>query len=516
MQADVETCEPIGNLDSTPVMSDADKKQLWTRIKKRLRAELGEDVFVSWFARLELESIDNQRCVLSVPTRFLKNWIEAHYSTRVKEVFSTELSPSPRIELFVRSSSMHTKQGDEASIHKAETFQELNGNVKVTTAKTGEETQSELYEERFMKESSLLVDRKTQNSEYIFSCYSGSPLEHRYTFDNFISGASNSLARAASERIAFYQGEGVLYNPFYMHAGVGLGKTHLLHSVGHAASNLGKRVIYLTADRFMYSFVNALKTQSAMVFKEQLRSIDLLIIDDIQFIQGKAIQLEFGHTLNALIDSNKQVVIASDRPPLELESMDERIRSRLAGGLVIEIGPLDEKLRVLILESRVALLQKTNPGFLVSGNVIEYIAKSITSNGRDLEGAVNRLLAHATLTGHAVTMAIAEKAVRDLIKNKEPRWIKIEDIQKLVANRYNVSRSDIISERRTAAIVKPRQIAMYLSKVLTLRSLPEIGRRFGGRDHTTVLHAVRKIDKLIAQDDTLNDEVELLKKILQD
>ncbi|MFD0936366.1 chromosomal replication initiator protein DnaA, partial [Methylobacterium trifolii] len=344
----------------------------------------------------------------------------------------------------------------------------------------------------------------------------GAPLDGRLTFASFVLGRSNALAHAAAERVARHDGEGALYNPLYFHAGVGLGKTHLLHGIGHVARDAGRRVIYLTADRFMYGFVNALKTQNALAYKERLRGIDLLILDDVQFIQGKSIQAEFGHTVNALIDAGRQVVVASDRPPTELEALDERVRSRLAGGLVVEIGSLDEQLRVSILSARLAQVRAAHPGFEVSQAVTAYVARAITANGRDLEGAVNRLLAHATLTGTAVTMETAETAIRDLVKNREPKRIKIEDIQKLVASRYNVSRSDILSERRTAAVVKPRQIAMYLSKVLTLRSLPEIGRRFGGRDHTTVLHAVRKIEKLIGEDAILGDEVELLKRMLQD
>ena len=307
-----------------------------------------------------------------------------------------------------------------------------------------------------------------------------------------------------------------LYNPLYLHAGVGLGKTHLLHAIGHEARRNGRRVIYLTADRFMYGFVAALKAQTALAFKERLRGIDLLILDDVQFIQGSSIQQEFGHTLNSLIDSGRQIVVASDRPPTELESLDERVRSRLAGGLVVEIGALDEQLRASILAARVSTVKMPHAGFDVGPAVIAYVARAIAANGRDLEGAVNRLLAHATLTGSAITLETAEIAIRDLVRNREPKRVKIEDIQKLVARHYNVSRSDILSERRTAAVVKPRQIAMYLAKVLTLRSLPEIGRRFGGRDHTTVLHAVRKIEKLLGEDTALNDEVELLKRMLQE
>ena len=236
----------------------------------------------------------------------------------------------------------------------------------------------------------------------------------------------------------------------------------------------------------------------------------------MQFIQGSSIQAEFGHTINALIDAGRQIIVAADRPPAELEALDERVRSRLAGGLVVEIGALDEALRASILAARLAAVRAAHPTFEVGPAVVAYVARAITANGRDLEGAVNRLLAHATLTGSAVTIETAETAIRDLVRNREPKRVKIEEIQKLVASRYNVSRSDILSERRTAAVVRPRQIAMYLSKLLTPRSLPEIGRRFGGRDHTTVLHAVRKIEKELGDDAGLSEEVELLKRMLQE
>ena len=329
-------------------------------------------------------------------------------------------------------------------------------------------------------------------------------------------GRSNALAHAAADRVARHEGGPALYNPLYLHAGVGLGKSHLLHAIGHEARGAGRRVIYLTADRFMYGFVASLKAQTSLAFKERLRAIDLLIIDDVQFIQGRSIQAEFGHTINALIDAGRQIIVAADRPPAELEALDERVRSRLAGGLVVEIGALDEALRASILAARLAAVRAAHPTFEVGPAVVAYVARAITANGRDLEGAVNRLLAHATLTGSAVTIETAETAIRDLVRNREPKRVKIEEIQKLVASRYNVSRSDILSERRTAAVVRPRQIAMYLSKLLTPRSLPEIGRRFGGRDHTTVLHAVRKIEKELGDDAGLSEEVELLKRMLQE
>jgi chromosomal replication initiator protein len=238
------------------------------------------------------------------------------------------------------------------------------------------------------------------------------------------------------------------------------------------------------------------------------------VIDDVQFLQGKTISQEFGHTLNALIDAGRQIVIAADRPPADLESLDERLRSRLAGGLAVEMGTLDEELRLQILQNRVNAAREQNASFDVPANVLAYVARTVTANGRDLDGAVTRLLAHNTLTGSPVTLDMAEAALRDLIRNREPKRVKIEEIQRVVARHYNVSRADMLSARRTATVVRPRQVAMYLSKVLTLRSLPEIGRRFGGRDHTTVLHAVRKIEGLIGNDRLLADDVDLLKRML--
>lgn len=471
--------------------------ETWARVKRRLRAELGEDVFASWFGRLELEAVLDGCARLTVPTRFLKSWIEAHYADRVLTVYQTEAPVVERISIGVRSSLGR----DAAPVRR---IGEPPRSVSGTPAPSLQPGEMKIP-------ASSLPEERSESSEL-----GGAPLDARLTFESFIIGRSNALAHAAADRVARHQGAQALYNPLFLHAGVGLGKTHLLHAIGHEARQQGRRVIYLTADRFMYGFVASLKAQTSLAFKERLRGIDLLIIDDVQFIQGKQIQQEFGHTLNSLIDSGRQIVVAADRPPTDLESLDERVRSRLAGGLVVEVGALDEQLRASILTTRLAGLKTLHPTFDVTPQVIAYVARAITANGRDLEGAVNRLLAHATLTGSAITLETAETAIRDLVRNREPKRVKIEDIQKLVASRYNVSRSDILSERRTAAVVRPRQIAMYLSKVLTLRSLPEIGRRFGGRDHTTVLHAVRKIEKALGEDNALSDEVELLKRMLQE
>src|SRR5436190_8937306 len=346
----------------------------------------------------------------------------------------------------------------------------------------------------------------------------GSPLDPRLTYDTFIVGRSNTLAHAAAKQVAqARRGDAVMFNPLYIHAGVGLGKTHLLQAVTWAGNSGSERkVLYLTAEKFMYGFVSALRAQNALAFKEALRAIDVLVIDDLQFLQGKSTQAEFCHTLNALIDSGRQVVIAADRPPSDLESLEERVRSRLAGGLVVEMGSLGEELRLEILKARTAAARQHHPGFDVPPSVLAFIAKAVTHNGRDLEGALNRLLAHSKLTSNPITLEMAEREIRDLIRPQEPRRVKIEDIQRVVARQYNVSRADLLSSRRTANVVRPRQVAMYLAKTLTLRSLPEIGRRFGGRDHTTVLHAVRKIENLVSTDNTLADEIELLKRQLQE
>ena len=467
----------------------------WLRVKRRLRAEVGEDVYTSWLARLELAGLEEGHASLSVPTRFLKSWIEAHYLDRILSNFQSELDTVAAVSILVRNALR-----DPSSVARRPN----------TVPRPVESGRPEPIAE-LVRPAQHTAQPRDERGEI-----TGAPLDPRLTFESFVVGRSNALAQAAAERIARNDTRTALYNPLFIQAGVGLGKTHLLHAAGNAVRLEGRRVIYLTADRFMYNFVAALKAQTSHTFKERLRAIDLLVLDDVQFIQGKTMQQEFGHTLNALIDAGRQVIVAADRPPNELESLDERVRSRLAGGLVVEIAPLDEDLRVGILTQRLAAVRASHPGFEVSPAVVQYVANAISTNGRDLEGAVNRLLAHATLSGTAVTLDTAEVAIRDLVRNREPKRVRIEDIQKLVASRYNVSRSDILSERRTAAVVKPRQIAMYLSKVLTPRSLPEIGRRFGGRDHTTVLHAVRKIEKALGGDATLSEEVELLKRMLQD
>ncbi|TPV97688.1 MAG: Chromosomal replication initiator protein DnaA [Beijerinckiaceae bacterium] len=483
--------------------------EAWMRICRRLRLELGEDVFSSWFGCLELDALSDEDACLSVPTKFLKSWIQSHYTNKILQALASEFPTIKRVSIKVRSSTRPAAPQRATGGHLAPTSCGDPDSVRGRTV-------TSLASSPLMVASAATLPRKTASMEgYEAETLTGSPLDRRLIFSNFLVGASNQLAHAAAQRIAFAApGDPLLFNPLYLHASVGLGKTHLLQAVAHAASSAKHKVIYLTAERFMYGLVAALKAQTAIAFKERLRAIDLLVIDDIQFLQGKSIQQEFCHTLNALIDSRRQIVIAADRPPGDLESLEERVRSRLAGGLCIEIGGLDEALRIKILEARIAAAKLVHQTFEVPAAVVAYVASVVQTNGRDLDGAINRLLAHASLNGAPLSMETAERAIRDLVRTPEPKKIKIEDIQKLVASHFNVSRADILSSRRTATVVRPRQIAMYLSKLLTPRSLPEIGRRFGGRDHTTVLHAVRKITGLVTTDGTLSEEVELLKRML--
>ena len=475
-------------------MTSTDQER-WRRVKDQLRSELGEDVFSSWFGRMELEAVEKGSVRLSVPTRFLRNWIQSHYSEKVLLKWQSEEPDVTRLELTVRSSTIRLPAAKPKTLEPP------------LPARDGRDTSLEI--------AGVRASIPFMN---VHEALGGSPLDPRLGFETFIVGRSNTLAHAAAKQVATSRrGEPLMFNPLYIHAAVGLGKTHLLQAITWAGNTAADRkLLYLTAERFMYGFVSALRSQNTLAFKEAVRAIDVLVIDDLQFLQGRSTQAEFCHTLNTLIDAGRQVVIASDRPPADLESLDDRVRSRLAGGLVVEIGSLGEELRLEILKSRIGAARMHHPGFEVPQPVLAFIAKSVTHNGRDLEGAVNRLLAHSKLTGQPVTIEMAEREMRDLIRPAEPKRVRIEDIQRIVARQYNVSRADLLSSRRTANVVRPRQVAMYLAKVLTLRSLPEIGRRFGGRDHTTVLHAVRKIENLAGNDSAFAEEIESLKRQLQD
>ena len=464
-------------------VSDADSAKAWERVRVRLQSELGEEVFNSWFARVSLEEESAGIVRLSVPTLFLKGWIKSHYCDRLLNLWQQENASVQRIDIIQRSALRVVP----AEIQKAEP--EPASGIHSTAA------------------------------EQINDRFAGSPLDPRLTFESFCEGRSNDVAcRAARAVAAAPEGSAPLYNPLYIHAGVGLGKTHLLQAIAHQAriADPRRRVLYLTVERFAFQFISALREKSALDFKEKLRSIDILLIDDMQFLTGRTVQQEFCHMLNALLDSARQIVVAADRPPAGLEGVDERVRSRLKGGVVVGLSAPDLAMRRHILDTRLKSARDRNPSLDISEPVLDYVARTVSTNGRDLDGALNRLICRADFSDGPITMDIAEFAIADLVGAREPRRIRIEDIQKVVARHYNVSKHDLLSARRTRTIVRPRQIAMYLAKTMTPRSFPEIGKRFGGRDHTTVLHAVRKIEEMVSADQTLAQEIELLKRMIQD
>lgn len=488
-------------------VQEAGGPEHWNRVKKRLRAELGEDVFSSWFARVDLEEHNDGTIRLSVPTRFLKQWIQSHYNERLMGLWQRECENVHRIELTVRG-AMRPRQIPNQGPSGIVTPKRLTSSVNDKRLDGFAENSSVAAAQA----ATAALGRGEAVAESSRDVLQGAALDPKYTFETFVEGDSNGLALAAARQVA--GGGPVTFNPLYLHAAVGLGKTHLMQAVAFKARASGRKVLYLTAEHFMYRFVAALKAQSALAFKETLRTIDLLLIDDMQFLHGKQVQQEFCHTLNALIDGARQVIVAADRAPSELDTLDDRVRSRLSGGLVVGIQGPDFALRRNILSSRVEVARRSYPNFEVPTTVLDYIAKHVASSGRDLEGALNRLVAHNQLTNQPITQDMAELTLRDLIRSSEPRRVKIEDIQRIVSKHYNVTKADLLSARRTRTIVRPRQIAMYLAKVMTPRSLPEIGRRFGNRDHTTVLHAVRKIEELARGDHALSQELELLKRML--
>ena len=343
----------------------------------------------------------------------------------------------------------------------------------------------------------------------------GAPLDARFTFDSFVVGKPNELAHAAARRVA--EGGVVTFNPLFLYGGVGLGKTHLMHAI---AWELHKRspelkVVYLSAEQFMYRFVQALRDKDMIAFKQLFRSVDVLMIDDVQFIAGKdATQEEFFHTFNALVDQNKQIIVSSDSAPTDIDGIDDRIVSRLQSGLVVDLHPTNYELRLGILQQKAEQFSAQFPNLDVQDGVLEFLAHRISSNVRVLEGALMRLFAFGSLVGREITMELTQDCLSDVLRASD-RKITVEEIQRKVSDHFNIRLSDLIGPKRVRTFARPRQIAMYLAKQLTSRSLPEIGRRFGGRDHTTVMHGVRKIEELMQKDSQIADDIEMLRRALE-
>jgi chromosomal replication initiator protein len=507
------------------MLNEADRELLasWDRIKQRLRAELGEEIYSSWFGRVELESLSGNLLRLSVPTKFLLKWLQTHYATQVLSICSAELANVTAVEFQVRSPDrlMSQRRSAEATERPA-AAPPADGTpvrepvVRAEPAKREPHVSAAPAAVTPAPASAAAAPMPSASGE---GRGLGSPLNPRQTFNTFMVSASNRLAFAAAKQIA----EGLSqfqpkYNPLFFHADVGRGKTHLMQAIAWELKQMRgeARVVYLTAERFMHDFAESLRTQTAHVFKDRLRAADVMLVDDIQFLKGETNQKEFEHIINALIDSGRQVVVASALSPAKLKGLDPRMRSRLAGGLVAEMESFDRELRLRILQLRAREEAGECPGFVVPEEVMSLLADRLTESGRELEGAITRLRASYQLTNQAVTMRAAMDMVGAIVGAGEPRRVRIDDILRAISEQYSVSRGDLLSSRRTRSIVRPRQIGMYLSKQLTSRSLPEIGRRFGGRDHTTVIHAIRKIEELMNEDPGLRDEIECLKKDLHE
>ncbi len=442
----------------------------WVTVRGKIRQKIGDAQFTSWIKMLTLEDYEDHKVTLSVPSSFIRTRIIEQYLDIIKSYWYVQ-------------------------------------NLKINDIKIIVTTKNQVADNKTKINEENNTKNKGQND--VFRSIS-SDLDNRFTFSNFIVGKPNELAFAAARRVA--ESEDVPFNPLFLYGGVGLGKTHLMHSIAHEIKkrNPLRRVIYMSAEKFMYHFIKALRFKNTVAFKEQFRNVDVLMIDDVQFISGKeSTQEEFFHTFNALIDQRKQLIISADKSPQDLEGIEERMRSRLGWGLVADIHPLTYELRLGILQAKEEKLSTR-----ISATILEFLAHKITSNVRELEGALNRLSAFSSLVGRDINLDMVQDLLKDLLKSSQKK-VNIEEIQKKVSQHFNVKVSDMSSARRSRTVARPRQVAMYLSKNLTSRSLPEIGRRFGNRDHTTVIHAVRKVEELMNKDAGFDEDVQLLIRMLE-
>jgi chromosomal replication initiator protein len=452
----------------------------WKRISGLLRAEIGEAAYRSWLRPMTVRGERGGMVTMSAPTRFMRDWVVAHYADRLRALWGGENPSVQGIDIVVQPNCF-APGTDGAPMSPA------SAQPPVRSAARGAGVGSE----------NDLQDI-------------GAPLDPRFTFEHFVVGKPNEFAYAAARRVA--EAIRVPFNPLFLYGGVGLGKTHLMHAIAWQIRQRKPEcaVIYLSAEKFMYRFIRALREQNTVDFKEQFRSADVLMIDDVQFISGKeSTQEEFFHTFNALVDQGRQIVLSADKSPSDLEGLQERLKSRLNCGLVADIHATTFELRLGILESKSEQL-----GISIPRKVMEFLAHRITSNVRELEGALNRVVAHAQLVGRDITLETTQEVLHDLLRANDRR-VTIDDIQKQVSQHFNIRVADMHSARRARSVARPRQVAMYLAKQLTSRSLPEIGRKFGGRDHTTVMHAVRKVDELREQDAAFAEDVELLRRMLE-
>jgi len=454
----------------------------WSDVRTVLRGLVGENNYITWIEPLRLSGLGDGVARLVAPTNFVANWVNRNFAEQIRRALIANGQVVHRVEILVDDQAARPR----AAVQRAITAPATPA-VAPTSAARGDD------------DSDLPT----------------AALDHRFTFDNFVVGKPNALAHAAARRVA--EGGPVTFNPLFLYGGVGLGKTHLMHAIGWELQSRQPdlRVLYLSAEQFMYRFVQALRDRQIMDFKGLFRSVDVLMVDDVQFIAGKeSTQEEFFHTFNALVDQNKQIVISADRAPGEIKDLEDRIKSRLQCGLVVDLHPTDYELRLGILQQKIEQNQTTYGTVVIGDGVLEFLAHRISTNVRVLEGALTRLFALASLVGREITLDLAQDCLADILRSSE-RKVTVEEIQRKVAEHYNIRLSDMIGPKRLRTIARPRQIAMYLAKQMTTRSLPEIGRRFGGRDHTTIMHGVKKVEELRAADRQLAEDVDLLRRLLE-
>lgn len=490
---------------------DAQVTAQWDDVLSSLRTEIGEAAFQSWLKPMTVREMSEGQVRISVPTRFMKDWVVAHYVDRLGELWSSINTDVKDVDVFVQADYGHS---DDKALHAAPFGVEASScSVAAQTppshtmVKNNPSVNAGMPMAPTRMASSHLANVRPANDAALEI---SAPLDMRYTFENFVVGKPNEFAYAAAKRIA--ESPTAQFNPLFLYGGVGLGKTHLMHAIAWNIREVdpNRTVIYMSAEKFMYRFIRALREQNTVDFKDQFRNVDVLMIDDVQFISGKdSTQEEFFHTFNALVDQGRQIVISADKSPSDLEGMEERLKSRLNCGLVADIHATTYELRLGILQTKAERM-----GVEIPHKVMEFLAHKITSNVRELEGALNRVAAHASLVGRDITLESAQDVLHDLIRAHDRR-VTIEEIQKKVAAHFNIRTSDMHSARRARSVARPRQVAMYLAKQLTSRSLPEIGRKFGGRDHTTVMHAVKKVEELRERDATFAEDVELLRRMLE-
>ncbi|TDE37142.1 chromosomal replication initiator protein DnaA [Antarcticimicrobium sediminis] len=476
----------------------------WGQLRQRLLKTVGQNNFKTWIEPLEFAELQDGVAVFNVPTTFVGNYVNQNFSDLILYELSSSGETVQRVTFRVAANS---------GTRPARKPVAVNATAKTAT-KTAAKVPAGTTSSAQGRTGSASAPA-SDDANGLTEALQAAPLDARFTFDAFVVGKPNELAHAAARRVS--EGGPVTFNPLVLYGGVGLGKTHLMHAIAWElrARRPELNVLYLSAEQFMYRFVQALRERKMMDFKHLFRSVDVLMVDDVQFIAGKdSTQEEFFHTFNALVDQNKQIIISADRAPGEIKDLEDRVRSRLQCGLVVDLHPTDYELRLGILQSKQQQYRHTYPDLQIADGVLEFLAHRISTNVRVLEGALTRLFAFASLVGREIDMELTQDCLADVLRASE-RKISIEEIQRRVSDYYNIRFSDIIGPKRVRSYARPRQVAMYLCKQLTSRSLPEIGRRFGGRDHTTVMHGVRRIEELKVTDGQIAEDVEMLRRALE-